>query len=156
MADGVEVKIEGLDELTRRFQALQLGIRRKAGRSALGKAARVVTNAAKQNVQRSDDPETGRRIADNITQRFRSRYFKRTGDLMVSVGVATPNGKIPKGNPDEGRKGPTPHWHLVEEGTEQARAQPFLRPAAAQNVAKVVQVFGSALEQQLDKLAQSK
>lgn len=154
MADGVTVKIEGLDEITKQFQKLEKGVRLKAGRSALGKAARVVTNAAKQIVQQSDDPDTGRRIADNIAQRFRSKYFKRTGDLMVSVGVATPKGKIPKGNPDEGRKGPTPHWHLVEEGTEKMRAQPFLRPAAAQNVGKVVDVFGASLAQQLDKLAQ--
>lgn len=150
-----QVKITGMDAIIKKMDALKVGIRAKAGRSALGTAARVITNAAKANVQRTDDPETGRQIADNITQRFRSKYFKRTGDLMISVGVATPKGPIPKGNPDEGRKGPTPHWHLIELGTERAAAQPFLVPAAAQNTQAVIDKFAERLDKQIDKLVKA-
>lgn len=145
-------ELKGFDQLSKKLQGLSAGVRGKAGRSALGSAARVVTKAAKDNAYRVDDPETGRKIADNVTQRFRSKHFKLTGELMVSVGVATNKGRIPKGNPDEGPKGNTPHFHLVELGTEQMQARPFLRPALANNISKVETVFARKLEQQIDKL----
>lgn len=144
--------LRGFDEVTKRMRALPVALRQKAGRSALGSAARVVTNAAKDNAMRVDDEDTGRTIAANIVQRFRSRYFKATGDLMISIGVATEKGRIPPGNPDTGPKGNTPHWHLIELGTEKVSAQPFLRPALTDNMDKVQEVFAQKLEAQLDKL----
>ena len=144
--------LKGFDRVIQKMQNLGPAIKNKAGRSALGSAARVVTKAAKANALRVDDPDTGRKIADNVVQRFRSRYFKRTGDLMVSVGVGTEKGRIPKGNPDTGPKGNTPHWHLIELGTERARAQPFLRPALENNIGAVEAEFAKKLEQQIDKL----
>jgi HK97 gp10 family phage protein len=144
--------IRGVDQLMDRLKKMPAKLRGKVGRSALGSAARVVTNTAKQNALKVDDAETGRKIADNITQRFRSKHFKMTGDLMISIGVATMMGRIPPGNPDEGPKGNTPHWHLLELGTEQARAQPFLRPAIYSNMATVQEVFIKKMGQQLDKL----
>jgi len=117
MAD-VEFSLLGLDGVIKRMRSLPVELRKKPGRSALGRAARLVRLAAVSNAQGVDDPETGRQIAQNIVQRFRSRYYRQTGDLMISVGVATERGRIPKGNPDAGAKGNTPHWHLVELGTE--------------------------------------
>lgn len=153
------IEIEGKFSLTgynaviEKMRALPVAMRGKPGRSALGKAAAIVKKAAQANASRVDDPETGRRIAQNVTQRFRSKYFKRTGDLMISVGVATPKGRIPKGNPDEGAKGPTPHWHLVELGTERMKAQPFLGPALADNINPILDTFAVQLGKQIDKLA---
>ena len=144
--------LRGFDAVRDRMKALETGLRAKAGRSALGSAARVVTNVAKQNALRVDDAETGRTIAANVTQRFRSKYQKRTGDLMVSVGVGTERGRIPPGNPDTGPKGNTPHWHLIELGTKEAKAQPFLRPALDASMDKVQQVFAAKLDQQITKL----
>lgn len=144
--------LKGYGNVIKKMRALPVALRGKPGRSALGSAARVVTKAAKENALRIDDPDTGRRIADNIVQRFRTKFFKRTGDLMVSVGVGTERGRIPKGNPDTGPKGNTPHWHLLELGTEQAKAQPFLRPALESSMESVEAVFAQKLEQQIDKL----
>lgn len=148
--------LKGYGNVIKKMRALPVALRGKPGRSALGSAARVVTKAAKENALRIDDPDTGRRIADNIVQRFRTKFFKRTGDLMVSVGVVTERGRIPKGNPDTGPKGNTPHWHLLELGTEQAKAQPFLRPALESSLESSMEsveaVFAQKLEQQIDKL----
>lgn len=147
-----DIQVHGLDEIVKNMRALPVAIRKKPARSALGKAAKVIREQAKTNALRVDDPETGRTIADNIVQRFRGKHHKRTGDLMISVGVATEKGRIPKGNPDTGPKGNTPHWHLVEEGTEHAPAQPFLRPAAMSHGAKALEVFATELNKALDKL----
>jgi len=148
----VEFKLTGMDRAIERMRKLPADLRKKPGRSALGKAARVITKAAKANALRVDDRETGRQIAQNVVQRFRSRYFRATGDLMVSVGVVTERGRIPKGNPDTGAKGNTPHWHLLELGTEEMAAQPFLRPAMEQNMTAAIATFGNALSRQLEKL----
>lgn len=151
MADTFD--LQGFDAAIAKLRALPVQLRGKAGRSALGKAARLVTNAAKNNAQGINDPATGRKIADNITQRVRSRYQSQTGDIMVSVGVATEKGRIPKGNPDTGPKGNTPHWHLVELGTEQMAAQPFLRPALEGQIDQVTAAAATHLERELDKIA---
>jgi len=151
MAD-IEFKLTGVDQAIERMRALPVELRGKAGRSALGYASKIVRQAAQANALRVDDSETGRRIADNVIQRFRGRYFKRTGDLMISVGVGTERGKIPPGNPDEGPRGNTPHWHLIELGTEQARAQPFLRPALEQNVMAVEAEFGRRLNKAIHRI----
>lgn len=148
-------ELRGYDSVIKKLKNLPVAIRGKAGRSALGKAARLVTNAAKDNAERIDDAETGRTIAANVTQRFRSKFFKQTGDLMISVGVATNKGPIPKGNPDEGPKGNTPHWHLIERGSEQAAAQPFMLPALTQNIDAVEAKFATELEKQIDKIAKA-
>jgi len=139
----------GLDQVLRNLKELPLKVRRSAARKAVGKGASIVRKRAKQNALQVDDPQTGRRIADNIGQRFRSRYFRQTGDTMVSVGVLTNRGRIPRGNPDEGRGGNTPHWHLVELGTERAPAQPFLRPAAESSASEVFNAVASELERQV-------
>lgn len=144
--------LKGFEQVTAKLRALPVELRGKPGRSALGSAARLVTNQAKDNALRIDDAETGRKIADNVVQRFRSRYFKQTGDLMISVGVATLKGRIPAGNPDTGPKGNTPHWHLIELGTEKTRAQPFLRPALPALSDRVQATFASKLEKAIDRL----
>ncbi|HEY8355166.1 MAG TPA: HK97-gp10 family putative phage morphogenesis protein [Methylophilaceae bacterium] len=150
MADKWE--LQGFDKVIAKLKQLPVQIRGKAGRSALGSAARIVTKDAKSRALNVDDKDTGRKIADNIVQRFRTRYFRQTGDLMVSVGVGTENGRIPKGNPDTGPKGNTPHWHLIELGTERAKAQPFLQPALQGNIPAVQDMFAKKLDQQIDKI----
>lgn len=141
--------VHGLDEVLRNLKELPVRVRRSAVRKATGKGAAIIRKKAKENALRVDDHETGRRIADNIGQRFRGRYFRQTGDSMVSVGVLTNRGRIPRGNPDEGRRGNTPHWHLVELGTERAKAQPFLRPAAESSVSEVFNAVALELERQV-------
>jgi HK97 gp10 family phage protein len=148
----VDFKIKGLDEVRKRLQELPKELQLKPARSALGKAATLVRKQAQANALRFDDPDTGRRIADNIIQRFRGRHFKRTGDLMVSVGVGTEKGRIPKGNPDTGPKGNTPHWHLLELGAEKIRAQPFLRPAAEEVAPQVMDAFALNMNKAVDQI----
>lgn len=154
--DGVQFSITGLDPLLKKMSGLTPQIRARAGRSALGKAANIVSRAARQNAERVDDPETERKIRNNIGRRFRGRHFKRTGELKISIGVLTERGKIPKGNPDGGRKGSTPHWHLVELGTERSRAKPFLRPALEENINPAIDRFATAMSQELDKIMSGK
>ena len=151
MADKIEFSILGLEDVQRKMRGLVPKLRQKGAKSALGKAAALVRKKAKENALRVDDPETGRKISENIGQRLRGRYNRRTGNVMISVGVLTERGRIPKGNPDEGKKGNTPHWHLIEEGTEQAAAQPFLRPALSESIGQATDKFVTEFDKEIDK-----
>ncbi len=79
----VEFKIQGVDALTARMRALPVELRKKPA-ARTGQAAKVIREQAQANARQLDDPETGRAIADNIVQRLRSRYNRRTGDVMIS------------------------------------------------------------------------
>ena len=148
----VEVNLQGLVPIAEKMRTLKREIRLKPARSALGQAAKLIRQQAQQNALAVNDPDTGRTIADNIVQRFRSKHHKRTGDLMISVGVATEKGRIPKGNPDTGPKGNTPHWHLLELGTENMPAQPFLAPAARQQAEAAMHQFTASLDKGIDRI----
>src|SRR5690625_1703368 len=151
MADGVQFSLIGFEEVIRKMNGMPVKSGNSGRRKARRVAANIVSRAARKNAERADAPVTGRRIRDKVGKRTRSRHFRQTGDSMVSVGVLTLRGPIPKGNPDTGRRGNTPHWHLVELGTERARAQPFLRPALADNIGPVTDKFASELDKEIEK-----
>lgn len=142
--------MEGVEALSKRLESLSYDARRKGGRFALRKAAQVVRDAARQNAQTVDDSETGRSIARNINERWASRFNKSTGNLMFRVGVMG-GARIPKDNVDEGLGGPTPHWRLLEFGTEKMRARPFFAKALPENAQRAMDTFINEFGRALDR-----
>ncbi|MCA4113373.1 HK97-gp10 family putative phage morphogenesis protein [Serratia marcescens] len=155
MADGVEYTLTGVDELMGKLESISDDMKRKGGRAALRKAANVIANRAKANAQRLDDPETGRSIADNIAVRWNGREFKRNGNLAFRIGVL--HGAVLRKHPDKAKNAPTPHWRLLEFGTENMRSQPFMRPAAENSAAEVSNTFvveyGKAIDRAIARAA---
>lgn len=145
----MDLKFQGFDAIRSKMMKLRRASHEKLLVNATRAGARVIADRARQLVVRIDDPTTARSIARNIATRYRKRKSQQTGDVIVSVGVLYPKQRIPKGNPDDGVN--TPHWHLVELGTEHARAQPFLVPAAIQTEAWVVEAIARNLERGLDR-----
>lgn len=160
MSSTIEFDLKGFDAVIERMKRLPVEVRGKAGRSALGSAARVVTNAAKANAARLDDPLTSERIASNITQRVSSSYQRKTGDLKIRVGVLggardySAYGEISTGrSASENPGGDTFYWRFLEFGTEKMSARPFMRPALESSADQVVSTFADKLGKQLDKVA---
>ena len=149
MADGVDFTLVGIDSLLAKIEAVGSDMKKKGGRFALRKAANIIAEKAKINARRVDDIATGRNIADNIAVRWNGRVFKRTGDLAFRIGVL--HGAELKDHPDKAKNAPTPHWRLLEFGTENMRAQPILRPAVENNVAEVINTFAREYEVALDR-----
>ncbi|PKH20244.1 hypothetical protein CIG19_18950 [Enterobacterales bacterium CwR94] len=149
MADGVNLTINGLESLLGKLDSISDDMRRKGGRAALRRAANVVAEKAKANARRIDDPGTGRSIADNIAIRWNGRLFKRTGDLGFRIGVL--HGAVLKKHPDLNKNAPTPHWRLIEFGTENIRAQPIVRPAIDSSVGQVINTFVTEYEAGIDR-----
>ncbi|EMP0248802.1 HK97 gp10 family phage protein [Klebsiella michiganensis] len=149
MADGVEYKLTGVDELLGKLESITDDMKRKGGRAALRKAANVIANRAKANARRLDDPETGRSIADNIAVRWNGREFKRSGNLGFRIGVL--HGAVLKRHPDKAKNAPTPHWRLLEFGTENIRAQPIMRPAAENGAEEAMNTFVEEYGKSIDR-----
>lgn len=148
MAD-VEFSIAGLDSLLGKLDSLSYDVRRKGGRAALRKAAQVVMQKAKDGAERIDDKETGRSIADNIALRWNGRLFKQTGSLGFRVGVL--HGAVLKDGGDLSPNSPTPHWRLIEFGTENMAADPFMRTALANSISEVTATFVTEYEKAIDR-----
>lgn len=151
MADGIRFSLTGVDNLIATLQNVTYETKRKGGRAALRKAAQVVRDAAKRNAAGLDDPTTGRQISANIVERWNGRHFKRTGDPAFRVGVQHGAVIREKGNPDTGSNGPTPHWRLLELGTEKMPAQPFMRPGLADNIGLATDTFVREYDKSLDR-----
>lgn len=149
MADGVEFSILGLDGLLGKLSAVSVDVRHKGGRAALRKAAQVVVRKAKEGAERIDDKATGRSISDNIALRWNGRLFKRTGDLGFRIGVL--HGAVLKDGGDLSTNAPTPHWRLIEFGTEKMPAAPFMRPALADSISEVTNTFVTEYEKVIDR-----
>jgi HK97 gp10 family phage protein len=149
MADGVDLTLTGIDSLLGKLEEISDDLRRKGGRAALRRAGNVIMNKAKANAQRLDDPATVRSIADNVAIRWNGRLFKQTGNLGFRVGVL--HGAVLKKHPDKALNAPTPHWRLLEFGTENMRAQPFMRPAAESSIGEVVSTFTQEYGQAIDR-----
>ena len=149
MADNVEFSITGLDSLLGKLDSVSYDVRRKGGRAALRKAAQVVMQKAKEGAERIDDKATGRSISDNIALRWNGKLFKQTGDLGFRIGVL--HGAVLKDGGDLSPNSPTPHWRLIEFGTENMAAVPFMRPALANSISEVTATFVSEYEKAIDR-----
>ena len=156
MAKAFTVTMDGVDALNKKLEGLKYDMIKKGGRFALRKAAQVIRDQARSNAQRLDSSETGRSIASNITEKWNGRINKLTGDLAFRVGV-NQGAVLPKKgeHPDEAAGGPTPHWRLLEFGTEKMAARPFMVPAMEQSAQaatdKFISTYGPALDRALKK-----
>lgn len=154
MADEVTFEMEGVEALEAKLKGISYDMKFKGGRFALRKAANLIRDKAKGKAERFDDAATGRKVADNVAVRWSGKHFKRTEDLKFRVGVKG-GGKTRGGNPDTGVGGKTPHFHLLEFGTERMPAQPFLRPALAENTQEAsrefIKQYGKAVDRAIKR-----
>ena len=139
-----EFAIQGLDAVRAKLQAVSREVAQKGARAAGTRAMRIVRDAARRNAQAVDDPETASNIPKAITTRFDSKASKRQGAVVVKVGVVG-GGKLSRDPANVG------HFRLIEFGTSQMPARPFLRPALSGNIQAVTEKFVSELIPQIDK-----
>lgn len=149
MAD-FSVKMNGVEALNKKLEALSYDMKKKGGRFALRKAAQVIRDAARQNAQTVDDTATGRSIAKNIVEKWNGRLNKQTGDLGFRIGVQG-GARVPEDNKDEGAGGPTPHWRLLEFGTEKMAARPFFARALPENAQRATDTFITEYGKSIDR-----
>lgn len=140
-----EFEIQGLDAVLKKMRTLGPKLKKKGLRSAGTKAMKIVRDSARAKARALDDPATGSNIAKNIVTRYDAKGSKRVGGAVTKVGVQ--GGARPRpGREDEG------HWRLLEFGTSNMRAQPFMRQALEGNVQKVTDTYVASLNSEIDKI----
>ena len=121
MADSIEIKLQGVDELVSALRASPEKIRRLAVRGALRKAGRVIATAAKAAAPVLKMPTKTRRPG-TVKRAIRvgvSKFARRGGDEGVFIGVRPLTGARQQ---KLGKAGPTNpndpyYWRYVEFGT---------------------------------------
>jgi len=152
MADSIQFNIYGVDALKAKLNAVSYDVRRRGGRAALRRAAELVAAKAREGALRLDDAETGRSIADNIALRWNGKRFKQNGDLAFRVGVLKGAVLAQKGETvDKNSGAATPHWRLLEFGTENMAAKPFMRSALADSIGEATMAFVNAYNKSLNR-----
>ena len=161
MADGVFIKLEGIDELKRALADASATIRKKAVRGALREAGKVIQVAAKAKAPMLKFPAPYRKsgtVKKNILVRA-SKFARRAGDEGVYINVRGIRGaariaKLGKA----GSKNPNDpfYWRFLELGTKKMAARPFLRPAAESKGEEAVKTFMRSVIPQIQKLNKRK
>ena len=152
-----DFRIEGLDEVVRKLNALPEKFAKRGMRRALRKGANIVRNAARNNAKRIDDPQTREQIWKNITVAGGgSKREREAGGPIMRIGIRGGARNMQKygefkgkgsGNPG----GDTFYWRFLEFGTSEMQARPFMRPALANNVAAATNAVVEAAKVELDK-----
>ena len=165
MANDIEFSLTGLDSLLGKLESVVYDVKRTGGRSALRKAAAVISKKVKEGARRIDNPDTPANISKNITLRWNGRLFKQTGNLGFRVGVlggakefnnthtrkGGRRGTYPVGGSSANPGGDTFYWRFIEFGTSKVAARPFMRPAMEQSMAAATQAFTEEYEKAIDR-----
>ena len=164
MADGVTVKLEGIDELKRVMEQASKTIRTKAVRAALKKAGQVISKEAKQSAPVLQVPTKTRKpgtVKKAIAVRT-SKFAKQQGDEGVFVGVRPLRGSRQKKLGKAGAKNPNDpfYWKFLEFGTKKMSARKlsgpnddgFMRQAATDKGKEAIDTFMDQVIPQIEKL----
>lgn len=136
----IEAKIEGLAELKKALDALPKELHAGPLRAAVGAAAKVVQDAAKQSAP-VDDGTLKRAI-----YRTRSKTGSSAVQEMAIVGVRF-------GRKYRRRGQDAWYWRFLEFGTKKAPARPFLRPGFESTKSQQLAVMQARLKAAIARAA---
>lgn len=154
-SDGISVTITGLDVVQNRMRELPAQLQKRGVQTALRKAANKLKRAIEANARAFDDPATPNSIAKNIYVQANNRHFRRTGDIMMRVGVL--GGGQSKAENESNKGGDTWYWKFKEHGYTEWRsgrpqpAKPFIRPAVHATQSTMLSTFSAELSKEIDK-----
>lgn len=138
---GVKMKLIGGRRVARKFERLSDVAQKRVARPAVKKAMVPVNKTAKKLVA-VESKTLKKSIAIG-----KVKTYKSSGAVVVLVG---PKSGFERNIDGETRK-PVKYAHLVEFGTINTRARPFLRPALKNNKAEVERIFASEISVQIAK-----
>lgn len=127
------IDTKSLDDVLKRIAQVEEKIAKKALRKASRKAMNIVKKAAKDNA-----PEDSGDLTEHIDLRLKIK----PGVIYARVGV--------RGGAKKNDETPY-YWRMVEFGTKNQAAQPFMLPALEENASAVLDTVTEALRKALDK-----
>jgi HK97 gp10 family phage protein len=129
-------KIQGIDEIRRSLERLTPDLQRRAYRSALTSGSRVIAKNAKRKL--------GKGESGLLKKSIGMKYLPATArsQAMGIIGPRRGMGGVYNGQ----RRNPTRYAHLVENGTRNMAAKPFIRPAIVESSSEVFSKMSSMIE----------
>lgn len=143
VADEFTFTLSGTDKVMRRLRDFPPKLQKKGLRRAARVSMNIVRDAARAAARQFDDASTERKIWRLITVR---EGREREPGIRMRVGVAG-------GARSSRSKVPPWYWRLIEMGTEEHPARPFMRPALENNAQAVAERFERELNVELDIIA---
>jgi len=145
----------------------QLGpkLEKKYLNKALRKGAVIVRSAAQARAKAFDDPKTPQQVWKEIAIFRSTELGRKNGGVALQIGVkgGAKKYKDNKNNRRQKRVGQTYmgpgavyYWRFLEFGTSKMRAQPFMRPALANNVDAVTKAITDEINSGIDKIVADK
>lgn len=145
MVTRVTVKVDGLRALGERMRKLSADVALKSARSATAAGAGVIKKRAKANITRNPSVDRGDLLKAVITKRLPRGQTDMTSEHIVTV---RGRGKKKK---DGSVQASAPHGHLVEFGTVNMPAEPYLRPAFDQGKEEAARAIADRLRKRIEK-----
>lgn len=122
-------------------------VARRIARKAARKGMNKVRDAARQNAQSIDDPETRANISKNI----KVAAGKVGNRDLIKMRVGIDGGASFAAALKATSGGDTRHWRFVEFGTAFVPAIPFMRVAFFSKIDDVIETFAQVFSDELDK-----
>lgn len=132
------IKVSGLRELGESMKALGNDVALRIAASMTGAAAKLVKTSAIQHVISSPSVDTGRLRDSIIVKKIPRSQSKLTSEHIVTV---RGRGKAKVNKKTGIKQTEAPHASLVEFGTVNMPAEPFLRPSFDENKEKAIQAM---------------
>lgn len=145
MASSVTIRVDGLRELGERMRALSAKTANKFSGRATGKAAGIVKKAAKTNLKNSPSIESGTLEKNVIMKKLGKTKTPLTSEHIVTVKKR--NYADAKGQKRNTRQ----VGGYVEHGTVNMPAEPYLRPALANNIPSAINAIKDSLAKDILK-----
>jgi len=147
----------GSKELEALLKKLPERVAEKVTLGALRTGGRVIAKAARDSVRASPAVDSGM-LEKSITTRTRKSGRAKSAPKIVSVGVARKTAMVVrKGRKKATKASPARYAHLVEFGTENMPAEPFLRPAVElkgeEAIKRIMEALGRGVDREARKLA---
>lgn len=150
-----EFEIKGLDGVLAKMRTLSPKLQRKGLVAAVRKGANIVRDDARNRAKQFDDPSTPKPIWREIVTRVNGRRGRQEGGVVMQVGVrggarSEKSNRSSNSSNDAGSS--VWYWRLLEFGTSEMAAQPFMRPALESNTEKATDAIVTELKRQLDEV----
>lgn len=145
------IQLSGFRELGEAMRLLSSEVSNKAARAATAAAAGVVKKAARGRVIANDSKNGTSVDTGSLRDAIIVKKLSKAESQLTSEHIVTVRGRGKPYN-KKGRKiDRAPHAHLVEFGTVNMAAEPFLRPAIDNSVRPAIEAMADKLRKAIAK-----
>ena len=149
MSDGVQVKLEGIDELLIKFKTVSDQVQGKVTQFALRKASNVMRDRVKASLRRYDDPTTREAIFENVIAKNQPRRFRQAGELQTRLGIL--GGARSRAENEQHPGGDTFYWRFLEFGKEKSPGKRPITSAVIASQGEFYSTFSREMEKAIDR-----